>query len=117
MVEWEGIIENIPKTNVHLMGDINIDLLKDSREFETTFYSHNLIPTVSGATRQKPGCTPSLIDNIFVNSTGNLLNSGILENKVSHHSPIFCFMNYCLSSNPEEVKCPKYDYCESKAGP
>ena len=94
------------------MGDLNIDLFKSNYDFETTFYSQNLIPTVSGATHEKPGCRPSLIDNIFVNNTGNLHSSGILENRVSHHYPIFCFMDYCLSHKADEViKCPKYDYC------
>ena len=61
------------------------------------------------------GCTPSLIDNIFINSTENLLNSGTLANKVSHHAPIFCFMNIMIPIKKEEQnKCPKYDYCESK---
>ena len=115
LAEWEGILVSLPKTNVHLMGDFNIDLLKSSQEFETTFFSHNLIQTISGATHEKPGCTPSLIDNIFINSTENLLNSGIFENKVSHHSPIFCFMNYFIPKKTEEQKkCPKCDYCESK---
>ena len=113
--EWEDILANLPKTKTHLMGDLNIDLLKNNPEFETSFYSKNLIPTISGATHEKPGCTPSLIDNIFINCSENLISSGILENKVSHHSPIFCFMNHFLPpENDEHIKCPKYDYCESK---
>ena len=113
--EWESLLKNLPKKNVHIMGDTNIDLLKGNQEFETLFYSHNYIPTVSGATHQKPGCAPSLIDNIFVNNTGNFLKSGILESKVSHHSPIFCFMDYSIPvQNEENNKCPpKYDYCQS----
>ena len=114
LIEWESILKYLPKTNVHIMGDMNIDLLKCNPEYETTFYSYNFIPTVSGATHQKPGCSPSLIDNIFVNSTQNLVNSGIFDNNVSHHSPIFCFMNYSLTTIAEEINnCPKYDYCES----
>ena len=115
LTEWESILSKLPKTNVHLMGDLNIDLLKNSKEFETSFYSHNLIPTISEATHEKPGCTPSLIDNIFINSTENLITSGTFENKVSHHSPIFCFMNYAIQIKSEDqTKCSKYDYCESK---
>ena len=34
------------------MGDLNIDLLKRSDEFETTFYSRNIIPTISEATQR-----------------------------------------------------------------
>ena len=113
--EWENILNALPETNVHLLGDFNIDLLKENREFETSFYSSNFIPTISMATHEKPGCTPSLIDNIFINNTENLLNSGILDNKISHHSPIFCFTNFCTTVKTEKQnKCPKYDYCESK---
>ena len=112
--EWESILVDLPKTNVNLMGDFNIDLRKPNHKFKTTFYSQNFIPTISQATHEKPGCTASLIDNIFVNSTGNLLNSGIFENKVTHHSPVFSFMNYSLPSTAEQAnKCPRYDYCES----
>ena len=116
--EWEDILTNLPKTKIHLMGDLNIDLFKatkDSQEFQTSFYSKNLIPTISEATHEKPGCEPSLIDNILINCSENLISSGNLESKVSHHSPIFCFMNHFLPlENDDQVKIPKYDYCESK---
>ena len=115
LIEWEGILSSLPKTNVHLLGDFNIDLLKNNKEFETSFYSYNIIPTISLATHEKPGCVPSLIDNIFINSTENLIYSGALERKISHHSPVFCFMNICTPIKVnEQIKCPKYDYCESK---
>ena len=39
---------------------------------------------------------------------------GVLDNRVSHHSPIFCFLNHF---NPllqvNDFKSPKYDYCET----
>ena len=115
LLEWENILDKLPESNVHLMGDLNIDLLKQNEEFETTFYSKNLIPLISEATHEKPGCTPSLIDNIFINCSENLLHAGILENKSSHHSPIFCFMNHFIHQRiDDDVKCPKYDYCDSK---
>ena len=114
LTEWEHVLQNLPKTNVYIMGDTNIDLLKNNQEFETTFYSHNFVPIISEATHEKPNCTPSLIDNIFINDTGSLLNSGILEHKISHHSPIFCFINCSLPQTVEGIKCPKYDYSASK---
>ena len=66
LTEWEHVLQNLPKTNVYIMGDTNIDLLKNNQEFETTFYSHNFVPTISEATHEKPNCIPSLIDNIFI---------------------------------------------------
>ena len=116
--EWEDILANLPSTKVHLMGDVNIDILKntkESQEFETSFYSKNLIPTISEATHEKPGCEPSLIDNILINCSENLISSGILEGRVSHHSPVFCILNHFIPpENDDHIKCPKYDYCESK---
>ena len=115
--EWEDILANLPNSKIHLMGDVNIDLLKNTKnnqDFQTSFYSKNLIPTISEATHEKPGCEPSLIDNIFINCSENLISSGVLEAKVSHHSPVFCIMNhFLLSENIDNIKCPKYDYCES----
>ena len=53
--------------------------------------------------------------NIFINCSDNLICSGNLEGKVSHHSPAFCFLNHFLPPEEnEQIKCPKYDYCESK---
>ena len=58
---------------------------------------------------EKPNWNPSLIDNMFVNSSGNLLNSEIIENKISHHLPIFCFMNCFLPHDVDDkIKFPKY---------
>ena len=49
------------------MGDFNIDLLKPNAEFEGVIYGNNMIPTITLATHEKPGCKPSLIDNILIN--------------------------------------------------
>ena len=57
-------------------------------------FSNNLIPTISLATHQKPGCTPSLINNILLSSTENLIASGVLKSRVSHYFPIFNIINF-----------------------
>ena len=37
-----------------------------------------------------------------------------MECKVSHHSPVFCYLNYDNSSDENtDTKYPKYDYCDS----
>ena len=114
LIEWEVILEELPEKNVIVMGDFNIDLLQPNAEFESILYSNNMIPIISMATHEKPGCKPSLIDNIFINTSECLECAGILEHKISHHSPVFCFLNYCKPPiKEEENKCPKYDYCES----
>ena len=73
-----------------------------------------MIPVISLATHEKPGCAPTLIDNILINSTESLIGAGVLESRVSHHFPIFCVVD-CNASREESSDAvnPKYDYCES----
>ena len=97
------------------MGDYNINLFEpDSNLFESSLYGNNMIPLISLATHEKPGCNPSLIDNIMINSTENLIGAGIFGSGVSHHLPIFCFLECTMPSNhTKSDNIPKYDYCES----
>ena len=112
--EWELILKELPEENVIIMGDFNIDLLQPNNEFESIIYSNNMIPVITMATHEKPGCKPSLLDNIFINTTSRLQCAGIMECKVSHHSPVFCYLNYDNSSDEDvAIKYPKYDYCDS----
>ena len=91
--EFNDILAQLPDRNVNIMGDFNINLLdSSSSSFETCIYENNLIPTISLPTHHKPGCKPSLIDNILVNSTDNLVLSGVIEGGVCHHQPIFNLM-------------------------
>merc|ERR1712062_62328 len=70
--------------------------------------------TISLASHEKPGCNPTLIDNILINSTENLICAGLFEEKVSHHHPIFCILDNNLPKNTgDSQSLPKYDYCES----
>ena len=115
--ELDTLMKSLPQNNVTMSGDFNIDLLtesKDAAEFEQIIYSNNLIPLISLATHAKPGCNETLIDNMLVNSTENILSAGILESKVSHHCPTFSF-SLCDANKDEDVPkaIPKYDYCET----
>ena len=112
--EWELILKELPEENVIIMGDFNIDLLQPNNEFESIIYSNNMIPVITMATHEKPGCKSSLLDNIFINSSSRLQCAGIMECRVSHHSPVFCYLNYDNSSDEDtDTKYPKYDYCDS----
>ena len=112
--EWELILRELPEENVIIMGDFNVNLLKPNNEFEGIIYSNNLVPLITMATNEKPGCKSSLLDNIFINTTSRLQCAGIMECKVSHHSPVFCYLNYDNSSDENtDTKYPKYDYCDS----
>ena len=98
------------------MGDFNMNLFDSSSSdaFQSSLYEHNMIPTISLATNEVPGCTPSLIDNILTSSTENLVYSGLLDYKVSSHIPVFAVFDFePRPSNESDIKTPKYDYCKS----
>ena len=97
------------------MGDFNDDLLKpDSQKFESAINGNNMIPLISLAIHFKPGCNPSLIDNILTNSSENIQSAGVFESGVSHHHPIFCFIkDETPKIENSSNRDPKYDYCES----
>ena len=113
--EFNELLHKAPKSNVFLTGDFNIDLHKRNiPDFEDSFYGNGFVPLVSIATHFKPGCNPSCIDNIFTNSVESIVKSGVCENTVSHHLPLFCFAEVRLKpSNDEEICLPKYDLCET----
>jgi len=112
--EFEDLVTKLPDKNVLLLGDFNFNLFdKNANQFENILYNYNLIPMISLATHEKPGCAPSLIDNIMTNSTDNIVASGLLESRVSHHLPIFCILDCSAPSLEPEPPKPRYDYCES----
>ncbi len=121
--ELDFLLRSLPAENVTLTGDFNFDLLgqnQESKDFEQIFYSKNFIPLISIATHAKPGCNESLIDNILVNSSEEILGAGILESKISHHSPIFCIKS-CVTNKTDKSKAQinpnfAYDYCETNIG-
>lgn len=112
--EFEALIKILPPENVCMTGDYNIDLLKSkASQFEQLIYSHNFIPIISQATHER-NSTPTLIDNILINTTDTIIKSGILESKVSDHHPVFSFFECPSKISTDNVQSlPKYDFCES----
>lgn len=118
--QLENIISNLPDSNSVISGDFNINLLADDKNwilknFENIVYGNCYMPLISLATHHKPGCNPSCIDNILVNSYDNVFLSGVLELNISHHSPVICFINDVIDHETTEKKLslPKYDYSET----
>ena len=113
--EFDCLMLKVPDKNVILLGDFNFNLFdsKISGEFENSIFSSNMIPMISVVTHEKPGCVPTLIDNIMTNSTENLIGAGVLESKVSHHYPIFCILSCSSFDEEQQPKKFKYDYCQS----
>ena len=81
--------------NIILTGDFNIDLLNANCtsvvRFTDCMSSYNLYPTVLSATRVTDH-HQSLIDNIFISSSLNILLTGIILEQISDHYPTFCIL-------------------------
>ena len=112
--EFENLVCKLPTTNVYITGDFNIDLHQPNiRNFEDKYFGNGLSPLISIATHTKPGCRSTCIDNIFTNSTESVLLTGTCESSVSHHLPIFCFLDRAVPSKQKDQQLPRYDVCET----
>ena len=115
LAEIDNIMQILPNERVLVFGDYNFDIFKpESQKFESSLYENNMIPLISNPTHFKPGCDPSLIDNILTNSIENIIMSGVLECGVSHHHPVICFIDDTVAEvNLDQRSEPKFDYCET----
>ena len=102
------------------MGDFNIDLHNISsnlyaNEFEETVLMAGFTPIISLYTHEKPNCRKTCIDNILTNDIENVLLSGTIEDKISHHLPIFQIT--CIGglqeTTPSECHTQYYDFRSS----
>ena len=81
-------IRNLSKKEIFLMGDFNIDLLKEdflANKFHAFMQDLNLYPTIGRPTRTK---SLSLLDNILTN-TSKQIATGILPTSISDHMTIY----------------------------
>ena len=117
LIELSEILDILPK-NSYIGGDFNIDLLKDNHkyieEFEEVTMSRGFYPLISTITHEKPGCSGSCIDNFITNDIEKVLISGTIDDKISHHFPIFQIFETNLKPIQNEDKHTQfYDYCNS----
>lgn len=115
--ELDELLDNAPK-NMYISGDFNINLHDtDSskvEKYEQLLYSRGFYPLISIATHEKPGCTPTCIDNIITNDLDNIITSGTVKDKITHHHPLFLALNTEIESNSTKTKYVQhYDYCTS----
>ena len=115
----DKIFEFLPKENVYILGDYNINLLCKNiyGKYEDTFMSSGFIPLISTYTHHRPGTNKSCIDNIFTNNcnTQNVVFSGTIKDNMSHHLPIFQFSNINLKlPKSTEKHTQHYDYSNKK---
>ncbi|KAL5252854.1 hypothetical protein ACHWQZ_G015578 [Mnemiopsis leidyi] len=113
--ELTAILQLLPKKSVQLMGDLNVNLLNDSKErleLEEVMLSAGFFPVISIGTHEKPGCKRTCIDNILTNDISNVIYSGVISESISHHLPIFGIFENLLQISPSTVtKCIQlYDY-------
>ena len=116
IAEFQNILSQLPSENVFITGDFNIDLHtvnNDVSNFELTFLSAGYTPMISLVTHEQPHCKGTCIDNIFSNSYDDIIVSGTINDKISHHLPIYCVTQLGTIGNIDENnnnKGPIYDY-------
>ena len=114
--EFQNILDTAPNKNVYILGDFNIDLHSTCTpsiidKYETTTISSGFNPLISLHTHEKPNCKPTCIDNIFTNNFENVVISGTILNKISHHNPIFqASLIEIYKSNTQECYIQYYDF-------
>jgi len=87
----------MPEKTVYIAGDFNIDLLKSescnyAHNFLLSLQSYSFIPLIDKPTRVYEN-SATLIDNILVNNTANLLSCGNIISHISDHFSQFCVMS------------------------
>ena len=117
LIELGEILDILPK-NSHLCGDFNIDLHTTGNrhitDLEDVIMSRGFFPLISTLTHEKPGCRGSCIDNIITNEIEIIAHSGTINEKISHHHPIFqIFESEITPINSKEKHTQHYDYCNS----
>ena len=115
--EQATILDDLPQHS-YVAGDFNIDLHQSNNkyisELENITMSRGFLPLISTVTHEKPGCKGSCIDNFITNDIENILLSGTISEKISHHFPIFQTFKSNLEPIPNERKYVQYyDYCNS----
>ena len=103
------IHEALPKDNVRIMGDFNIDLLKptdsNTSTFEDLFIGNGYAPVISIVTHERHNCRGSCIDNIFTNTIESVRSSGTLPgHRIGDHVPIFEISKLSMPKNKNSEK-------------
>lgn len=95
----DQLLHKLSNKCCYIMGDFNIDLLKsNSNSFSNIFNSYFFRNFITKPTRVSP-TSKTLIDNIFSNSSAEVVNSGIITYDISDHFPIFHCFDINITSN------------------
>lgn len=77
------------KANIILMGDFNLDMLKQQISWESTFSLFGLKQLVTKPTRVTP-TSSTLLDHIYTNNQSKISNVLLSDVSISDHCPIIC---------------------------
>ena len=99
--------------NYYLLGDFNIDLLKDetqrpTSEFLDLIYSYKLVPTILKPTRLAE-TSAAIIDNMMTNSNENI-KTEIIVTDITDHFPTVFYKNLNMLKQKSRTTNNKYVY-------
>ena len=105
---------NKTSSNLLLVGDFNIDLLKLNsnnkfQEFYDTLSVLDLLPSITLPSRlSKRHAT--LMDNIYCKSPNpkSIMDSGILATQISDHMAVFAAFDFNTSTDHKSITEPSY---------
>ena len=108
--KFQEMIDKIPHKNYELQmfGDLNIDLHLKQPEWEAITTQVGLDQLIQETTRETQ-TKRSLIDHIYTNTKSKIINTKVLQTKISDHYTIYC--TYILKlpkTAPKEHKYMKY---------
>ena len=114
LMEMERVLQSLPKDNVFIGGDFNINLhdteSKSAENFGVNIVSSGFSPTISIWTHCMPNHVATCIDNILTNALGNVQFSATVSDSISHHLPLICSSSsdgYLLNSDPNSESEPQ----------
>jgi Reverse transcriptase (RNA-dependent DNA polymerase) len=89
----DAVTEKHPKSNILMLGDFNIDLLKPHTAWESTCTLFGLKQLVSSPTRITP-TSSTLIDHVYTNNTSKISDVSLSDIALSDHCPVICTMAF-----------------------
>lgn len=113
ITELNTLLKNCKSKNIVLIGDLNIDILKndpDSNVYMDFMYDKGFKSCLNIPTRITEK-SESCIDHIFIRTKTFLVKTGCLLNSLTDHYPIVCKLSTAKSINFEENNVLNSKYC------
>ena len=88
----DNVYKSKPHSHILILGDFNIDMLKNQPQWETLLISVGLTQLISNPTRVTQ-TSETLIDHIYTNTPSLVSFTSVSQLSVSDHFPITCMVN------------------------